>query len=255
MDQHDVNPDPVESVPEIKDVGETTTETKDLNAIQRIIGVFFSPGETFAQVDRKPNWLVPLLLLTVSTFAFIYFTLPISLPEQMAKQQEKMEEGGMPSAQIDKSMEMMEKFGKIGGLVGAVIGPGIGILIASLWLWFVGNVVLSGQAPYMKVVSMYTYASMISLLDMITKLPLMLMKGSSEIQLNGTVFLSEDQAQTLIYHVLQSLDVFAIWRYAVLAIGFAAIYKFSLKKAGWTMAVLFLLSMGIAVTWKQLFGL
>jgi hypothetical protein len=255
MDQHDVNPDPAESVSEVKDVAENMSETKDLNAIQRIIGVFFSPGDTFAQVDRKPNWLVPLLLLTVATFAFVYLTLSISLPEQLAMQQEKMEEAGAPSAQIDKTMEMMEKFGKIGGLVGAVVGPCIGILIASLWLWFVGNVLLSGQAPYMKVVSMYTYASMISVLDMIVKLPLILMKGSSQIQLNGTVFLSEDQSQTLMYHVLQSLDVFAIWRYAILAIGFAAIYKFSLKKAGWTMAVLFLLSMGIAVTWKQLFGL
>jgi len=195
-----------------------------------------------------------IVCLIITSFTFVYFTLPISLPEVMAKQQEKMEEGGAPSAQIDQAMEWMEKFSKIGGLVGAVVGPGIGILIASLWLWFVGNVVLSGQAPYMKVVSMYTYASLISVLDMIVKLPLILMKGSSQIQLNGSVFLSDDQSQTLLYHVLQSLDVFAIWRYVVLAIGFAVIYRFSLKKAGWTMAVLFLLSMGIAVTWKQLFG-
>jgi hypothetical protein len=254
MDQHDEHPESVESVSEVNDVAETVAETKGLNASQRIIGVFFSPGETFAQVDRKPNWGVPLLLLTVATFAFVYFTLSISLPEQLAMQREKMEETGAPSTQIDKSMEMIEKFGKIAGLVGAVVGPCIGILIASLWFWFVGNVILSGEAPYMKVVSMYTYASMISVLDMIVKLPLILMKGSSQVQLNGTVFLSEDQSQTLIYHVLQSLDVFAIWRYAVLAIGFAAIYKFSIKKAGWTMAILFLLSMAIAVTWKQIFG-
>ncbi len=254
MDQHDTNSEPAEHVDEIKDVVENVTEAKDLNVLQRVLGVFVSPGETFAQVDRKPDWLAPLILVIISTVALVYFTLPISLPEQMAKQQEKMEEGGMPSEQIDKSMEMMEKFGKIGGLVGSVIGPGIGMLVASLWLWFIGNVLLGGQAPYMKVVSMYAYASLISALDMIVKLPLILMKGSSEIQLNGSVFLPDTQAQTLIYHVLQSLDIFAIWRYAVLAIGFAVIFKFSLKKAGWTMAVLFFLSMGIAVTWRQFFG-
>jgi len=254
MDQHDEHPEPAESVSEFNELGENPTEPKNLNAIQKIIGVFFSPGETFAQVDRKPDWLVPLLLLSITTFAFVYFTLPISMPEQMARQQEKMEEQGMTSEQVDRAMEMGEKIGKIAGLIGACVGPCIGILIASLWLWFVGNVILSGQAPYMKVVSMYTYASLISVLDMIIKIPLILMKGSAEIQLNGTVFLSEDQSGTLIYHILQSLDVFAIWRYAVLAIGFAAIYKFTLKKAGWTMVVLFLLSMAIAVTWKQIFG-
>ena len=85
MDQHDANSEPAESVAEVKDLAENTTETKDLNVVQRIFGVFFSPGETFAQVDRKPDWLVPLILLTISTFTFVYFTLPINLPEQMAK--------------------------------------------------------------------------------------------------------------------------------------------------------------------------
>jgi len=63
MDQHDEYSEPAEHVDEIKDAAENMTETKDLNVVQRVIGVFVSPGETFAQVDRKPDWLVPLILL------------------------------------------------------------------------------------------------------------------------------------------------------------------------------------------------
>ena len=252
MDQHDT--DSEAHVDENQNLAETTTETKDIGLVQRIIGVFVSPGETFAQLDRKPDWLVPLILLVITAVVSVYFILPITLPEHMEMQRQKMIEQGVPSAQIEKAMEIGEQFGKIGGLVSAFIGPGIWMLLAALWLWFVGNVILSGQSSYVKVFSVYTYTSLIGVLEALIKTPLVVMKGSAEIQLNCSVFLPAEQTKTLLYHVLQGLDIFVIWRFVVLAIGFAAIYKFSLKKAGWTMVVLFLLRLGIAVAWKQIFN-
>ena len=254
MDQHDANSEPAQPVDEVKDVAEAATEAKGMNVVQRILGVFVSPGETFAQLDRKPDWLVPLTLVAITAVVSVYFILPITLPEQMEMQRQKMIEQGVPSAQIEKAMEIGEHFGKIGGLVSAFIGTGIWMLLAALWLWFVGNVMLSGQSTYVKVFAVYTYTSLIGVLEALIKTPLVVMKGSAEIQLNCSVFLPAEQTQTLLYHVLQGLDVFVIWRFVVLAIGFATIYKFSLKKAGWTMVVLFLLRMAIAVGWKQIFG-
>ena len=44
-----------------------------ISAFGRITGVLFSPGETFADIVRKPSWLLPVALSTVLglTFAFV----------------------------------------------------------------------------------------------------------------------------------------------------------------------------------------
>ena len=37
--------------------------------VERFIGVFISPGETFADIARKPDFIAPMILLTVMTIA------------------------------------------------------------------------------------------------------------------------------------------------------------------------------------------
>ncbi|MFC1764242.1 Yip1 family protein [Planctomycetota bacterium] len=230
------------------------SETKDLSIAQKITGVFFAPGSTFAQLERKPDWWVPLAMIVLVTFVFTYFVLPISLPEQMAKQEEKMEERGMNYEQIEKAMAMGEKFGRFTGLIGAAVGPGIGLVLVSLFFWFVGNVVLRGQTTFLKMFSVCTYTGLIGVLEMLIKLPLILIKKTADIQLNFTGFLSEELSETWFAEIVQALDVFAIWQYAVLAIAFTVLYKFSLTKSAWTMAILFLLSATIGIVFRQLTG-
>lgn len=251
MDQQNENSESAEHASEVKDQTENMTEVKALGFVQRVVGVFVSPGETFAHLDRKPDWLTPMILIVAVSVVSTIFVLPVAMSERMGQQEEMMLDQGMTREQVDQAMQVGEFFGKTMGFVFAFIGPGIGILLVALLLWFVGNVILSGQAPYMKVFSVCTYTSLIGLLETIIKTPLMVMKGSVEVQLNCSVFLPEDQAQTLLHHVLVSLDIFAIWRFAVLAIGLAAIYRFSLKKTGWTMVVLFLIRMGFIVALAQ----
>ncbi len=224
------------------EAAEVLMETESLNPLQRIIGVFCYPGQTFEQVDRRPDWWMPLLIVTAATLLFTYLTLPISLPEQMAKQEQKMAERGMNYQQIEKAMAMGEKLGKFFGLIGAVVGPGIWALIASLFLWFVGSVLLGGKTTYRKIFSVYLYASLIGVLDMLIRLPLVLVKESAEIQFNLTLFLPDEQSGTLAYMAAQSLGVFTIWHFVVLAIGFSVIYRFSIQKAGLAMSALWLLS-------------
>jgi len=36
-----------------------------INHFGRIIGVFFSPKETFADIAKRPSWILPVILMTV----------------------------------------------------------------------------------------------------------------------------------------------------------------------------------------------
>ena len=37
--------------------------------VARLVGVFFSPGETFADVARRPDFIIPLLIMVVLSVA------------------------------------------------------------------------------------------------------------------------------------------------------------------------------------------
>ena len=43
--------------------GDQQPEAK-IGAMGRVFGVLFSPGETFDDIVRKPDWLLPYILLT-----------------------------------------------------------------------------------------------------------------------------------------------------------------------------------------------
>jgi hypothetical protein len=247
MDQPDSALDPVDDNTE-------PSEPRNLTLMQRIVGVFLYPGDTFEHLDRKPDWVAPMVILTVVALVFTNLVLPISLPEQMAKQEEKMEERGMSRAQIDQAMAMGEKIGRISGLVGSIIGPVIHMLLIALFFWFVGNVILGGQTTYLKMFSVCTYTALIGALDMAIKLPLILYKKTVDINLNLGVLLPESLTETLLGDIMKVLDIFIIWRLAAMAVGFAVLYKFSMEKAAWTMGVLFALYVGMAVAVLQLVG-
>ena len=208
------------------------TNTNELSLIQKVTGIFLTPQDTFKAIDQKPDWFAPLMIILIITLAFTLITMPITMPEQMEKQREKMEEKGMSDEQIEQGIAVGEKIGKIMGPIGAVIGTVIMLLILTLVVWFVGNIVLGGQTSFKKMFSVYTYTSLIGMLGMILKTPLILSKKTADIHFSLASFMSEDQSKTYLYNFLKTLDIFAIWHYVVLAIGMAVIYKFTVKKTG-----------------------
>jgi len=225
-----------------------------LSAIQRVIGVFFSPRDTFEDIDRKPDWVVPLVIILLVVVAFTIITMPITMPERMEMQRQKMEERGMTDEQIDNALATGAKVGKVIGPIGAAISTTIALLIFTLILWFVGNIVLGGQTTFKKMFSVYNYSSLIGMLGLLLTIPLIIQKQTANVHFSLALLLPEDQSKTILYKTLKAFGLFSIWQYVVLAIGFAVIYKFSMKKAGLTMAILFVLYVIFTVTMSQIFG-
>lgn len=230
-------------------------EQQKLNAMQRIIGVFFSPRPTFEDIDRTPTWVLPLVIILVLVIGFTIITMPITMPEQMEKQREKMLERGMEDDQIEQILTTQEKVGKYIGPVMAAITTTIILLIFTLILWFVGNIVLGGKTTFKTMFSVYGHSSLIGMLGLLLSLPLIIQKQTANVHFSLALLLPEEQSKTILYNALKAFGVFSIWQYAVLAIGFAVIYKFSMKKAGTTMVVLFLVYVIFSVAMSKIFGL
>jgi len=226
---------------------------QQLNAVQRVFGVFFSPRKTFEDIDRKPDWVVPMVIVVVIAVLFTVIIMPIALPQQMEKQQAKMEERGMSQEEIDRAVEMGEKIGKIVGPIGAAIGSVVFLFAVAGIFMFVGNTILGGKTTFKKLLSVVCYSSLIGSLNSIILLPIILSKKTMEVHFSLAAFMSADASETFLYQLLKKIDLFACWQIVVAGIGVAAVYKFTTKKSITMVASLYIIYMIISLVWTSIF--
>ncbi len=224
------------------------------NVFQRVLGIFFSPQKTFEALDQKPDWLIPLIIAIVVTVLVTIFVMPITMPEQMDKQREKMAEQGMSQEQIDQATQLGSKIGYIAGPITAAVGTAVIMLIFAGLLFFAGNVILGGKTTFSRIFSGYNYSYLIPIIGSLVKLPLILQKKTIDIHFSLASFLSEPESKSFVFNILKSTDIFLIWQYVVLAIGFAVFYKFSLRKAGIVILILAILHIVVSAGFMTAFS-
>lgn len=212
---------------------------RELSGFQKVIGVFISPGKTFASIAQKPTWLLPILIFAVVNLVFIYVALDIIIDETLTKQEEKMIERSMESEQIDQALATIEKFIRYGSPVTGVVIPVIIILIVSGVFLFVGNVIMGGTATFKKVFSVTAYAWLIFSLGALVALPIVLAKETVQVSFSLATLMSEESRETFIYKFLSKIDLFAIWWISIQSIGLAAIYKMKTQKMATTVVTLY----------------
>lgn len=229
-------------------------EVAPMSFFQRAVGVFTEPTPTFENINKKPDWIIPLVILVVLTMLFTYFSMPYILEDKMAQQQEELAKRGLSQEQMEQAMEIGQKFGFIFGLIGAGVGVVVVLLVTVLILKFVGNVILGGQGTYKSMFAVYTYTSLVSALGLLIKLPLVFIQKTYDIHFSLASFLPAEQSKTFLYNFLKMFELFSIWQYILVAIGFAVVFRLSLKKAGWATVVIFLVYSLIAAALGSAFA-
>jgi hypothetical protein len=232
----------------------TNVNQNQMSIFDKILNVFFAPRKTFESINQKPDWLVPMIIVVVVALVFTTLIMPVVMPEQMAKQRTKLEQQGMSSEQIDRSMEIGMKAGKIMGPVGAVFGTVIYLLIISGILLFVGNIILGGKTTFKKLLSVVSYSSLIGSVYSLILLPLILAKKTMEVHFSLATFMSNDAANTLMYQFLKKIDLFSLWGFIVMGIGFGVVYNFTTKKSVTTMIVLYIIYILISLLLFKIFN-
>jgi hypothetical protein len=58
---------------------------KGMDVLSRIVGVFASPKETFTDLDRRPTWLLPFIILVVAAIAMQLLIHDISIQDNLAR--------------------------------------------------------------------------------------------------------------------------------------------------------------------------
>jgi Yip1 domain len=208
-----------------------------ITPLGRIIGMFFSPGATFADIVRKPTWILPLVLIvTLSTGAVVALNSHFDWKSYVAQQIEKSPRAANLSAeQKQQQAETGAKFSPIFAYVFGIPVPVIGLLVVTLALWGAFNLMAGAGADFKRSWAIVTHAfvpaSVIATLLFVLVLFLKPVGGfdlDNPVATNLAILLPEDAAKWLV-GLCKNVDLLEFWKVILLAIGFQALNPKKLK--------------------------
>jgi hypothetical protein len=204
-----------------------------MGAMSRVVGVFFSPKETFADVARRPSWIVPMLILVLCSLAFNIVL--ANHVDWVAVTQQNIEKNKFAAKQIegldadkrDAAIARQAVIGKyvryVRGVVGfpllAIIGTGIYMLAFNL---------LGGAGvKFSTAFALASFAHIPLFLKDLLGIPIALLKDASAINPENVVAsnvgaLLGTNAPLWQQSLGATVDVFNIWCMILVAMAFTA---------------------------------
>lgn len=211
------------------------TEPPAKNSFERIAGVLFAPVDTFRDIARKPDILVPLIVLLVLALASAIIFVPRMDVDAMVQAQ--MEQSGRQMSDAD-----MAQAAKFSGSLMKVMGYLSPVWAILIWLVIAGVLLLAfrlfgGEGNFKQAFSATLYAWIPNTIGGIITTIIVFARGKVDPTTMATLvksspaFLVDQKDNPIAFALLSSLDIFTIWTLILLILGFAALSKFSKGKA------------------------
>jgi hypothetical protein len=235
----------------------------------RLIGVYFSPGETFQEIGRAPRLLLPIIVLVAFTLVATYLVAGKMPWETIMEQQvqQQIDSGRVSPEQGELQKEQMRKFAPITKAVTPFFAAAAVILMPLIFAGIAKLVslmlVLENNFKSLFAVAIYSMLA-VSIISSILFIILLFVKPADDfdwenpLSSNLTALLSlvgMGSMPKFLKTFFTYIDVFFVWRLILLAIGFAAVSK-KLKTSTaliWLVAIALIVALGHS-SWKAVFG-
>jgi hypothetical protein len=217
--------------------------TNDMNLLQRVKGVIFSPGRTMESLVEKPKLLLPLIIIAVAQLALYLARFPLYqdyLRNTFIKSQSFME--GLTGTAL--TAEVIDNY-----MSKSLVQTVIAIPLTTLFGWFLSTVIFfaifkifGAKGKFKQYMSITAHAYIISVLYMVIVLAASFFTGSLHVDLPLTSIanlLPAEMSGSFLYGIALSMDIFYIWNYCVIAIGIAAVSGFKKRNSYILFAVIF----------------
>jgi hypothetical protein len=219
------------------------------NPFQRIIGVLFSPDATFASIARRPDWVVPLVLLLLVSLAAGIIIAPHVDFGSAAREAMEQNKNASPE-QIDKAVRISSSIGKVFTYISPVLSL-IGLLVIA-GVVLLAFRIFGGEGDFKQAFSVTCYASIPTIIKSVVTLIIIVAKGGiipaqalATIVRSNPGFLVDYKTNPVLFALLSSFDIFSVWFLALMIIGFAYVARVSKVKSAvtiislWVVVLLF----------------
>lgn len=235
-----------------------------LSEPERLINVFFAPTKTFADLRRSASWWVPFVLISLFSYALV-FTVDNKVGfEQVSENQIKMNHRAMEQmdqlspADRARRMDVSVKITKgISYAIPVLILISDVIIAAILMATF--NFGLGTEIRFGQSLAIVMYAGIVTLLRPVLAI-VSLFAGSNveafnfsnPVGTNPAYYMSLDSATGWLYHLASWFDVFTIWLFVLIGVGFAVVGKKKISSGVAVMLGWFVLLALVSTAWSAL---
>lgn len=199
----------------------------------RIVGVIFSPRETFAAVAARPKWL-GVMAITLTVLSACYYVLmsnPMMQDNIIDQQITAMERNGQ--AVSDQQIAGIETFigtylPPIYAVVVFLIGPLITAAIAGIVVW-IFTTLMGGTGTFRQVFAVLCHAGVVSTLSAVFMAGMLLAgvepQGVRPPSANLGAFVPMLDDTSFVYIFMRTIDLILLWWMFTLAVGLGVLYK------------------------------
>lgn len=193
----------------------------------RLIGVLFSPRETFAAVAARPRWfnalLVAVLIMAAAQFALLSSDVGKDLAlEQNVNFMERL--GQTIGDEQYAAMERQMEYAKYTGPIAIVIFTPLFMLLTAGLMHVMFGLVGGGNGTFKHVYAISAHAAIISALQVVFTTIFTLAAGRYSGP-NLAVFAPTIEDTTFAYKFLSYIDLFYVWATFITAVGLGVLYK------------------------------
>lgn len=223
----------------------TEPEELELNHTDKLVGVFAEPINTFSKMSasgpKTSDWLIPIIIFIV--VAILSNILMMSNPaikssiieKQMARIEKSLDDaiakGQMTEAQKEQQLETFRERMERGGIANTIFSA-FGIIIFTFITFFIVSgvfylltkLILKGEGTYKDAMSAYGLPYYILVIQVIVMVILAFATDKSFTSTSLAAFIETEQS-SYAHFLLSKLDIFSIWFYAIVSIGFAKMFK------------------------------
>jgi len=233
-------------------------ETRHPGLVSRLLGVLFSPRDTFGAVVARPRWLGAIVVVALVMAGASGWLVSTEVGQQAALEQQvsAMESFGVTVSdemydQLASRMEDAQYFAAVPVLV---FIPIVTVILAGV-VWTVCYVVLGAHAPFRSMYAVVAHAGAINIVQQLFVVPLNYARGVMSNPTTVAVFFPMLEPGSFGQRFLGLIDLFIVWQLTVLAIGVAVLYGKRTGPFATTFFVLYaIVALGIATVMTQLGG-
>jgi len=227
-----------------------------MSFINRFLGVFFNPKETFRALSEKPLWIDVLIILLIAVIVYFYIIGPYLQQDQIkafesnSRQRERLGEEA-----FNQRLEFLRNPPQFMIVIGILMQP-ISILIIfliqSLIILGMGRM-SSSEGKFVQVFSALIHANLINFIlgNALRSFLILTRKSVFQTTTSFALFFPKLEVKSSAFIILSQLDFFQLWLFGIIGYALSFIFKFELKKgltlsySFWFLKCLFNIALGL----------
>lgn len=204
---------------------EKRSDLGPLQALVRVVRIFYAPRSVAREIREQPNWVFPLLLTLL--LSFVSTAVLIERPETQQTLQQALESSGQKASELEK-VKLLEAM-RVVAWVGFLAAPMVGNLFVAVLLWGAA-LMMEAKIGFIPVFSFQLHAQMVTLVPRTLGVAWILGRqggtlSAAELPLPFSLgmLLPAGMASPMLKAVADSVDLFGIWYWAVIVAGLSIV--------------------------------